>query len=101
FQYGDFKPYVLKSSDLGRTWKAITANLPARGSTWSIAEDHVDPELLFLGTEFALHVSTDGGGAWHALGGLPTIMARDLAIQKREHDLVVATFGRGMYVLDD
>ena len=100
FQYGDFKPYVLKSNDLGRTWSSMTANLPERGSTWSIAEDHVDPALLFLGTEFALYVSTDGGGAWHALG-LPTIMARDLAIQKREHDLVVATFGRGMYVLDD
>src|SRR5690606_1294124 len=59
------------------------------------------PDLLFVGTEFALYVSTDGGGAWHRLGGLPTIMARDLAIQKREHDLIVGTFGRGIYVLDD
>ena len=101
FQYGDFKPYLLKSSDLGRTWTPITSHLPERGSTWSIAEDHVDPALLFLGTEFAVYTSLDGGGTWHALGGLPTIMARDLAIQKREHDLVVGTFGRGIYVLDD
>ncbi|MEX2270079.1 MAG: hypothetical protein WD690_01320, partial [Vicinamibacterales bacterium] len=101
FQYGDFRPYVLKSTDLGRTWTSIAGNLPERGSAWSIAEDHVNPGLLFLGTEFDLFVSLDGGGAWHALGGLPTIMSRDLAIQKRENDLVVATFGRGMYVLDD
>ena len=101
FQYGDFKPYVLKSRDLGRTWTSIAGNLPDRGSAWSIVEDHVNPRLLFLGTEFALYASVDGGAAWHPLGGLPTITARDIAIQEREHDLVVATFGRGMYVLDD
>jgi photosystem II stability/assembly factor-like uncharacterized protein len=101
FQYGDFKPYLLRSADLGRTWTPIAAGLPARGSIWSIAEDHVRPNLLFLGTEFDLFVSVDSGARWHPLGNLPTIMARDLAIQKREHDLVVATFGRGIYVLDD
>lgn len=101
FQYGDFTPYLLKSTDLGRTWTPLVANLPGNGPVWSIAEDHVDPGLLFLGTEFALFVTVDGGRAWHELGGLPTIMARDLAIQRREHDLVVATFGRGFYVLDD
>jgi photosystem II stability/assembly factor-like uncharacterized protein len=101
FQYGDFKPYVLKSTDLGRTWTSVTGDLPERGSAWTIVEDDVEPRLLFLGTEFALYASVDGGGTWHALGGLPTITARDIVIQKREHDLVVATFGRGMYVLDD
>jgi photosystem II stability/assembly factor-like uncharacterized protein len=99
---GDFKPYVLKSTDLGRSWTSLTGDLPARGSAWVIAEDHVDPNLLFLGTEFGLYVTTDGGKKWVRLkGGLPTIQVRDLAIQKRENDLVVATFGRGFYILDD
>ena len=99
---GDFKPYVLKSTDLGRSWTSLTGDLPARGSAWVIAEDHVDPNLLFLGTEFGLYVTTDGGKKWVRLkGGLPTIQVRDLAIQKRENDLVLATFGRGFYVLDD
>jgi photosystem II stability/assembly factor-like uncharacterized protein len=101
-QSGDFKPYVLKSTDLGRTWANITGNLPERGSTWSLAEDHVDHNLLFVGTEFGVYVTLDGGKRWTRLkGGLPTIQVRDLAIQKRENDLVLATFGRGFYVLDD
>ena len=101
-QSGDFKPYVVKSTDLGRTWTNITGDLPARGSTWSIAEDHVDRNLLFVGTEFGLFFTKDGGKKWVQLkGGLPTIQVRDLAIQRRENDLVVATFGRGFYILDD
>ncbi len=101
-QSGDFKPYVVKSTDLGRTWTNITGDLPARGSTWSIAEDHVDRNLLFVGTEFGLFFTKDGGKKWVQLkGGMPTIQVRDLAIQKRENDLVVATFGRGFYILDD
>ena len=101
-QSGDFKPYVVKSTDLGRTWTNITGDLPARGSTWSIAEDHVDRNLLFVGTEFGLFFTKDGGKKWVQLkGGMPTIQVRDLAIQRRENDLVVATFGRGFYVLDD
>jgi photosystem II stability/assembly factor-like uncharacterized protein len=99
---GDFKPYVVKSADRGRTWVSITADLPARGSAWTVAEDAVDRDLLFAGTEFGLFFSRDGGKKWVRLkGGLPTIAVRDLAIQKREGDLVVATFGRGFYVLDD
>ena len=101
-QSGDFKPYVVKSTDLGRTWTNITGDLPARGSTWSIAEDHVDRNLLFVGTEFGLFFTKDGGKKWVQLkGGLPTIQVRDLTIQRRENDLVVATFGRGFYILDD
>ena len=92
----------MKSTDLGKTWTNITGDLPARGSTWAIAEDHVDRNLLFVGTEFGLFFTTDGGKKWVQLkGGLPTIQVRDLTIQKRENDLVVATFGRGFYVLDD
>jgi len=99
---GDFKPYIFKSSDKGVTWNSITANLPERGSTYSIAEDHVDPNLLFVATEFGVHFSTDAGKSWRQLkGGLPTIGIRDMAIQKRENDLVLASFGRGFYVLDD
>ncbi len=99
---GDFKPYIFKSSDKGTTWNSIAANLPERGSTYSIAEDHVDPNLLFVATEFGVHFSNDGGKSWHQLkGGLPTIGIRDMAIQKRENDLVLASFGRGFYVLDD
>jgi photosystem II stability/assembly factor-like uncharacterized protein len=99
---GDFKPYVVKSTDLGRTWTNITSDLPARGSAWSLAEDHVDRNLLFAGTEFGLFFTNDGGKKWTQLkGGLPTIQVRDIAVQKRESDLVLATFGRGFYVLDD
>jgi photosystem II stability/assembly factor-like uncharacterized protein len=99
---GDFKPYLLRSADRGRTWTSVTADLPARGSAWTIAEDVADKELLFAGTEFGLYFSRDGGKKWVQLkGGMPTIPVRDLALQKREGDLVVATFGRGFYVLDD
>ncbi|HEX4562063.1 MAG TPA: hypothetical protein VH113_09560 [Gemmatimonadales bacterium] len=99
---GDFKPYVLKSTDLGHTWTNISGDLPERGDVWSLAEDGVDPSLLFVGTEFGLYFTVDGGKQWTRLkGGLPTIQVRDLTIQRRENDLVLATFGRGFYVLDD
>jgi len=99
---GDFKPYLLKSTDRGRTWRSITGNLPARGSTYTIAEDHVDPRLLFVGTEFGVFVTRDGGTSWTRLkGGLPVIAVRDIEIQRRENDVVLATFGRGFFVLDD
>lgn len=101
-QNADFKPYLFKSMDAGRTWISIKNNLPANGSVWAIAEDHVNPNLLFVGTEFGLYFSIDGGQKWIQMkGGLPTIQVRDLAIQKRENDLVVGTFGRGFYILDN
>lgn len=99
---GDYRPYVAKSTDLGRTWTLITGNLPERGSVYVVIEDPRDPSMLFAGTEFGLYFTRDGGATWTRLkGGLPTTQVRDLAIQKREDDLVVATFGRGLYVLDD
>ncbi|MGE0129609.1 MAG: glycosyl hydrolase [Blastocatellales bacterium] len=105
-QNGDFKPYAAKSVDAGKTWTMITGNLPERGSVYAIAEDHVNPNLLFIGTEFGLFftpsLNADGGAKWIQLkGGLPVIAVRDLAIHTRENDLVVATFGRSFYVLDD
>ncbi|HEY0763641.1 MAG TPA: hypothetical protein VGD61_14810 [Pyrinomonadaceae bacterium] len=101
-QNNDFKPYLLKTTDAGRTWTSLSANLPKNGPVWAIAEDHVNANLLFTGTEFGLYFSIDGGQKWTQLkGGLPTIAVRDLNIQKRENDLVVATFGRGIYILDN
>ena len=102
WQRGDYKPYVVKSTDRGKTWTNITANLPDKHDTWAIAQDHVNGDLLFVGTEFALFASVDGGKQWVAMkGGMPPAQVRDLAIQRRENDLVLATFGRGFYVLDD
>jgi photosystem II stability/assembly factor-like uncharacterized protein len=101
-QNADFKPYLFKTTDAGRTWTSIKGNLPANHPVWAIAEDHVDPNLLFVGTEFGLFFTIDGGQKWIQLrGGLPTIQVRDLAMQRRENDLVVATFGRGFYILDN
>ena len=101
-KYGDFKPYLFKSSDKGNTWKSISSNLPERGSVYSIEEDHVDHDLIFCGTEFGVFFSPDSGGRWKELSnGLPTIAVRDIAIQRRENDLVLGTFGRGFFVMDD
>src|SRR5262249_15128210 len=98
----DFKPYLLKSADAGKTWTSVAGDLPANGPVLAIAEDHVDPNLLFVGTEFGLFFTTNGGQKWTRLKGrFPTIAVRDLVIQKQMNDLVVGTFGRGIYVLDD
>ncbi len=98
----DYAPYLLKSKDRGKTWTSIASNLPSRGTVLAFAEDHKEAELLFAGTEFGLYFTRNGGKEWHRLkGGFPTIAVRDLAIQKTENDLVVGTFGRSIYVLDD
>jgi photosystem II stability/assembly factor-like uncharacterized protein len=102
WQRGDYKPYVVKSADRGTTWTNITANLPDKHDAWTIAQDHVNGDLLFVGTEFALFVSVDGGRQWTPLtGGMPPAQVRDMTIQRRENDVVLATFGRGFYILDD
>ena len=102
WQRGDYKPYLLKSADRGRTWTSITGDLPDRHDVWAVAQDHVNGNLLFAGTEFSAFVSLDGGSHWVALkGGMPPAQVRDLTIQRRENDLVLATFGRGFYILDD
>ncbi len=99
---GDYKPYVLKSSDRGKTWTSIAGDLPARGSAYALVEDRVDPKLLYVGTEYGLFVSQNGGSSWFQLkGSFPTVAVRDLWFQKRHDDLVIATFGRGFWVLDD
>ena len=99
---GDFKPYLLKSVDAGRTWTSIAGDLPENGPVLAFAEDPVNANLLFAGTEYGAFFTIDGGQHWVRLkGGLPTISVRDMVIQARESDLVIATFGRGFYVLDD
>ncbi len=98
---GDFKPYVLKSTDRGETWVSISGDLPDRDTVYALAEDRVQPDLLFAATEFGAYFTMDGGTHWIKLSGVPTIAVRDLAIQERENDLVLGTFGRGFYVLDD
>jgi photosystem II stability/assembly factor-like uncharacterized protein len=101
-QNSDFKPYLLKSTDKGGTWTSIAGDLPERGTIYAFAEDHVNPDLLFCGTEFGLYFTIDGGKKWiRVRSGMPTIAVRDLAIQKRDNDLVVGTFGRGIYIVDN
>ena len=101
-KYGDFQPYIYKTSNQGETWKSISNNLPERGSVYSIEEDHIDKDLIFCGTEFGVYFSPNAGQRWRALdNGLPTIAVRDIAIQERENDLILGTFGRGFYILDD
>lgn len=98
----DLKPYILKSTNKGKSWTSLTNNLPDRGTVYTIVEDPVNPDLLFIGTEFALYFTIDGGQKWVKLGGgLPVTQIRDLAIQERETDLVAATFGRSFYILDN
>jgi hypothetical protein len=98
----DFKPYIIKSTDKGKTWTMITSKLPEKGTIHTIEQDPVNPNLLFAGSEFSFYFSIDGGNEWIEFkSGLPTAAVRDIAIQERETDLVICTFGRGFYVLDD
>jgi hypothetical protein len=102
WQRGDFKPYLMKSTDRGRTFTSVAGDLPNRQPVWAVVQDHVNGNLLFAGTEFALFFSPDGGRRWIQLkGGLPVAQVRDLDVQRRETDLVLGTFGRSFYVLDD
>lgn len=99
---GDFKPYLFVSSDRGRSWRSMAGDLPARHLVWRIVQDHVEPRLFFAGTEFGIFFTPDAGKRWIKLeGDAPTISFRDLAIQRRENDLVGASFGRGIWILDD
>ncbi len=98
---GDYSPYLLKSTDRGRTWTSIAGDLPDKHLCWRIIQDHEKADLLFAGTEYGAFVTIDGGQHWTKLPGTPVIPFRDLEIQRVENDLVGATFGRGFYVLDD
>lgn len=101
-KYGDYKPYVLRSSDRGNTWKTIISGIPDGEFAWTIYQDHINPNLVFLGTEFGMYYSTNRGNQWSKFKrGIPTIPIRDIEIHQGEDDLVAASFGRGFYILDD
>ncbi len=97
----DFRPYVLKTTDFGRTWTSITANLPQHGSLQVVREHPRNAGVLFTGSEFGVFVSIDGGASWARHPGLPTVAVHDLVIHPRDNDLVIGTHGRGIWVLDD
>ena len=102
--FGDMKPYAYKTTDYGKTWTALPAmESGARGYAHVIKEDSVDPNLLFLGTEFGLWISADGGLHWAQYKGsnFPAVAVRDIAVQARESDIVLATHGRGIWIIDD
>lgn len=97
----DFKPYILMSKDKGKSWTSISSNLP-EGAIYTVTQDFRNPEMLFCGTEFGLYVTFNNGKEWLQISnGLPDIAVRDLVIQERECDLILATFGRGFYILHD
>jgi photosystem II stability/assembly factor-like uncharacterized protein len=102
YQWDDFKPYVYKTTDYGKHWSALTSGLPGNESVEAIRQDPDDADLLFLGNGSSVHMSTDGGAQWRSLAlNLPTVKVSDIAIQTAQHALVISTFGRGFWVLDD
>ncbi|GHF20505.1 hypothetical protein GCM10017044_14220 [Kordiimonas sediminis] len=98
---GDFSPYVFVSRNRGKSWTNIAGDLPDGTIVWAVEQDHVNPDILYLGTEFGVYVTLNGGENWHKLQGAPTIPFRDVELQRRDGDLVGASFGRGFYILDD
>jgi photosystem II stability/assembly factor-like uncharacterized protein len=103
---GDFTPYVYATYDFGNSWKPLVAPRDpkgVRGYAHVVKEDSADSQLLFLGTEFGLWISIDGGANWAQFKGghLPAVAVRDLAVQPRDNDLVLATHGRGIWIIDD
>lgn len=101
-KFGDLNPYLIKSTNRGASWTSIVGNLPERTLVWRLVQDHINPNLLFVATEFGIYFTVDGGGEWVILGGgSPTISFRDITIQRRENDLVAASFGRSFFILDD
>jgi len=98
---GEYRPLAFRTADLGRTWQPVASDLRADGPVKLVREDPANPQVLYAGTEFGLFASFDRGGHWQALGGLPTVAVDDILVHPREKDLVVATHGRSLYILDD
>jgi photosystem II stability/assembly factor-like uncharacterized protein len=99
---GDYSTYLFMSTDKGKAWRSIAGDLPTNTIVWVIKQDHKDENLLFIGTEYGIYFSVNKGVNWIKLGaGVPTIPFRDLELHPRDNDLVGATFGRGVYILDD
>jgi photosystem II stability/assembly factor-like uncharacterized protein len=98
----DFRPYVFKTTDYGKSWTAIAGNLPDNQPVYVIREDLKNKDLLFLGTEFGAHFSRDAGKTWSSLSlNLPVVPVHDLLIHPRDNDLIAGTHGRGIWILDD
>ncbi len=98
----DWKPYLFKTTDFGRTWSNVAGNLPAKGNINALREDYDNPNLLFVGTEFGLFVTLDGGRTWKEfMTGLPRVRVDDLLIHPRDRDLIVGTHGRSIWIADD
>ena len=98
----DYHPYLFKTTDYGKTWTDVTANLPAEGEIQAVREDDRNPNLLFVGTEFGLFVSTDGAKSWERfMNDLPEVPVDDILIQPRDRDLILATHGRSIWIADD
>ncbi len=101
-KYGDFTPYLLVSRNRGRSWTSISDGIPERHLVWRVVQDHERASLMFAATEFGVYLTLNGGDSWEKFSaGMPTISIRDIQIQRRENDLVAASFGRGFFVLDD
>ena len=98
----DLKPYLYVTNDYGQSWRSIAANLPQFGFVQVVREDPRNPNLLYVGTEFGLHVSVDGGREWKKfMTNLPTVRVDDILIHPRDNDLIVATHARGVWIADD
>lgn len=98
----DYAPYIYRSLDYGKTWQSLRANLPPVGYLHVVRQDYVNKNLLFVGSEFGLFVSFDGGLRWYPYKkDFPTIAVRDIAIHPRENDLIIGTHGRGVWIIDD
>jgi photosystem II stability/assembly factor-like uncharacterized protein len=101
FRSQNYAPLAYRTADAGRTWQSIAANLPADGSVKVVREDPTNPSLLYAGTELGLFVSLDRGAHWAAFGDLPTVAVDDILVHGRDRDLIIATHGRSLYVVDD
>jgi len=102
-QLDDFKPYVFKTTDFGKSWTNITGNLPATGHVHVVREDPHNPKVLYVGTEIGIFVSFTGGNNWVPLKmqNLPTVAVHDILVQPDENDLVIGTHGRSVWIADD
>lgn len=101
YRNDDFNNYIYKTTDFGKTWKSVEGDLPANRVARTLREDPKNPDLLYLGTEFGLFISNDGGNHWAELkSNMPTLPFNDLVIHPRDNDLVLGSHGRGVWILD-
>jgi len=101
YRSGNYAPLIYRTADMGKTWESVAGDLPAQWPARVVREDPSNPDLLFAGTETGLYVSFDRGTTWRAFGGLPTVPVDDILIHPRDHDLIVATHGRSLFIVDD